>query len=167
MRPGLGAGITAVLALVALLVLAREPALLRVSPAGTPPAAAAPAQAAPTPIAPAEPVRDIFQFADSEAPAIEPEQPELAAEVEDASLDEAPAAEPERVRLVGVLRRGSGLLAALSVDGEVVLVAAGQSASGVTVVAVEEDLVRLQLPDGSERTLAVVEEDQTDGDAAR
>jgi hypothetical protein len=59
------------------------------------------------------------------------------------------------VRLVGLLWRTGRLVAALSLDGEVELAAPGETAAGVTVVAVAEDGVRVRRPDGSERLLVL------------
>jgi hypothetical protein len=59
------------------------------------------------------------------------------------------------VRLIGFVRRGGALVAALSVAGEVVLAAAGEAAGGFTVLSVDEEAgVRLRAPDGREFALA-------------
>jgi hypothetical protein len=56
------------------------------------------------------------------------------------------------VKLVGLVRQGDGLRAALALDGEIVLGAPGQKVSGYTIVSIDEDTgVVLNGPDG--RTL--------------
>jgi hypothetical protein len=100
--------------------------------------------------------RDPFRFANEE----------LAAREDRArSLPAAPAASPPpepspaRVRLVGFIRRGGVLRAALSVDGEVVLTAPGETTSGFRVLSVDEEGgVRILDPEGSETTLTLAEE---------
>jgi hypothetical protein len=54
---------------------------------------------------------------------------------------------------VGVVKRDGRLRAALSIGGEIVLLAAGESAGGVTVLAVQEDGVRLRGPDGRDEVV--------------
>jgi hypothetical protein len=56
---------------------------------------------------------------------------------------------------VGVVRRDGRLCAALAIGGEVVLLAPGESAGGVTVLAVQEDGVRLRGPDGRDEVVAL------------
>jgi hypothetical protein len=64
----------------------------------------------------------------------------------------SPASPP--LRLVGLLRQGSVVRAALSLGGEVSLVAVGDSAFGFTVRAIDEETgVRLAGADGTERLL--------------
>ena len=95
-------------------------------------------------------LRDIFRFAGEPVagrrPAVgpvprAPRQPEP-----------VPTAAPGP-RLVGLLRRSGKLVAALSLGGEVELAAAGESAAGVHVLAVDGDGVRIRRSDGSEATL--------------
>jgi hypothetical protein len=45
------------------------------------------------------------------------------------------------------------VLAALAADGEVVLAGPGEAAAGVTVVAVDDEGVRVRRADGSEEVL--------------
>jgi len=97
-------------------------------------------------------VRDVFRYAD-EGP-----RPTTAGGLSAARRAPGPAGEaaaPPRVRLVGIVWRGGTALAALAIDGELVLLAAGESASGHAVLAVGADAVRLRRPDGSEETLAL------------
>ena len=64
------------------------------------------------------------------------------------------------VRLVGLVRRGGQTRAALAVAGDTVVLAAGESAAGYTVVSIDEDEgVRVRTPDGSSIVLAA-ERDQ-------
>lgn len=61
---------------------------------------------------------------------------------------------PNPVTLVGFVRQGDNLRAALSVRGSVSVVAKGESADGYVVLAVDEDRgVTLRAPDGTEATL--------------
>jgi hypothetical protein len=65
----------------------------------------------------------------------------------------APTPEAD-VKLVGIVRRADGLRAALSVEGEVAVLAKGQSAQGYTVTDVSEDGgVRVRTPAGAEIVL--------------
>lgn len=66
-----------------------------------------------------------------------------------------PAPEPV-VRLTGFVRRGGTLRAALSVRGEVWLLAVGEAASGFTLLAADEEAgVRLRDPLGAELALGI------------
>lgn len=117
------------------------------------------AQEAPTkrvPPAPADfdlhEIRNIFRFAD--VPAASP------------GTDSDVAGEPDRVeppasapgvakgpRLVGLVRRADRLVAAVAVEGEVVLLAEGQSVAGFTVTGINEEGIRLRGPGGEDSTL--------------
>ena len=145
------AGLAVALLITALVLLALQSA--QRSPSSPSRTLPAPAVAnPPLPAPPADPVasRDIFQYADEPGP----EAHAMSSERETGVLEpEAPPA-PDGPRLVGVLRRGGRLVAALAVDGDVVLVAPGQSAAGAIVLSVDEESVRVRLADGSERTLA-------------
>jgi hypothetical protein len=69
-----------------------------------------------------------------------------------------PAPAPEPVRLVGLLRRGTRVKAALSIAGETHVLAGGESAGGYTVLGIDEDDgVRVKTPDGSVIVLAPAE----------
>lgn len=98
-----------------------------------------------------ERLRDVFHFAD-DAPRARPGSFEDSA---GARLETVPAADPAPVgpRLVGLVRRRGQLVAALALDGEVELAAAGETAAGVTVLSVTDERVRVRLGDGSERDL--------------
>jgi len=93
-------------------------------------------------------IRDLFRFAD--APARSPE----GAGREKARAQAARiAAPPPGPRLVGLVSRGGRMVAALAADGEVVLAGPGETAAGVTVLAVDEGGVRIRRPDGTEEVL--------------
>jgi len=69
-----------------------------------------------------------------------------------ASATASPTTPP--VKLVGVVRHPEGLRAALSVEREVLLVPAGHSAEGYTVVSIGDDgTVQIRTPQGEEMTL--------------
>ena len=95
-------------------------------------------------------LRDVFRFADEReaggAPAVRPPELERAPR---------PAPTPSGPRLVGLVRRSGRLVAALTLGGEVELAGPGESAAGVTVVAVSDDSVRIRNADGSESTLVL------------
>ncbi len=101
------------------------PAALRSVPAPVPPAA--------TPS-----LRNVFEYLDRPAPvpgrALPPRE---SAPVAPPSAEPREAASP--VRLVGIVRRGGELAAALSIDGEVVVLAKGETASGYAVLSIDED----------------------------
>lgn len=93
-------------------------------------------------------LRDVFRFADAPSPPARAQTGPAA----------GPANEPTPVpgpRLVGLVWRSGRLIAALAIDGEVVLAAAGEAVAGVTVVSVEADAVRVRRPDGTEETLTL------------
>ena len=93
-------------------------------------------------------IRDVFRFADEPLPAAHGEPTA-------ARVDGERAAAPAGPRLVGLVWRAGRLMAALFVDGEVELAGPGDSAAGVTVLAVGEEGVRVRRADGSEQTLAL------------
>jgi hypothetical protein len=62
---------------------------------------------------------------------------------------------PSPVALVGFVRQGGGLRAALSIRGSVSVLGKDESADGYVVLAIDEDRgVTLRAPDGTETTLA-------------
>jgi hypothetical protein len=99
---------------------------------------------------PADPagIRDVFRFADEPLPTAHGEPTA-------ARVDGERAAAPAGPRLVGLVWRAGRLMAALFVDGEVELAGPGDSAAGVTVLAVGEEGVRVRRADGREQTLAL------------
>lgn len=132
---------------------------------GSPPGAVRPAETSPPPGASpgrsaveavrdggvVAPRRNVFRFADERDAAPPPFDEALRAAPEGAGP--APPPSPAGPRLVGLVRRESGLLAALSFGGEVELAGEGETAAGVLVLAVGEDFVRIRGKDGSEVTL--------------
>lgn len=134
---------------VALLAVAR-PDGRPVPPVGT--TSEAPPTAAPVSPSPSavdlDAVRDIFRFEDEDSPvgeaAVAPR------EAPTATVPEAPG-----IHLVGLVRRGPRLLAALAIADEVLVLGAGESAGGYAVLDVSEDGVRLRDPQGHEETLAL------------
>ncbi len=93
-------------------------------------------------------LRDVFRFADEQ-----PRQAVLNSGPVRLSPPPTVAPAPAGPRLVGILRRSGRLVAALVSEGEVELAGPGESAAGVTVIAVREDGVTIRRPDGSETTL--------------
>lgn len=94
---------------------------------------------------PPAPTRNVFEYAGR------PETPPDPISVGPASLSPvSPPHEPEPpVRLVGLLRRGGRLRAALSLGGEVVIVGHGERAGQYSVLSIDDDRgVRLSGPDG-------------------
>ena len=94
--------------------------------------------------------RNVFEYADTVVRAAGPP----------ASLPAAPAVPPTTVvaapppapavRLVGLLRRGANLKAALAITGETYVLGAGESAAGYTVLGIDEDEgVRVKTPEGT------------------
>jgi hypothetical protein len=103
----------------------------------------------PVAIPPPEPARDPFQYLDDSAFRVHSPPPAREPKVE--VVAEPP---PAPLRLLGFVRRGDALLAALSLYGVVVTAGAGESAEGYQVLAVDEDAgVRLRGPDGAEVVL--------------
>src|SRR5439155_22509407 len=101
------------------------------------------------PTAPPRSLRNVFEYGDG-TPRVAAAAPAAAPP----SLLMAPAAPPPSappaVRLIGLVRRGGQLKAALAVVGKTVVLAPGESASGYTVVSIdEEEGVQLKAPDGS------------------
>jgi hypothetical protein len=95
-------------------------------------------------------IRDVFH-PDDERPRAAAAVARLRAPAREAS----PSAAPPGPRLVGLVSRGGRTLAALSADGEVLLAGPGETAAGVTVLAVDEDGVRVRRADGAEETLVL------------
>jgi hypothetical protein len=97
------------------------------------------------------PPRDPFRFGDVDRPGAPGSQPPAPIAV---PVPSPSGPEPPAVRLVGFVRRPGGLVAALSVMGEVILVGPGETASGFSVLAVDEEQgVRLRTPEGREMIL--------------
>jgi hypothetical protein len=136
------------LAAVALLVAGEE---------GTKPSAeeSAPPSSRPTRLAPAPPdvdlqqIRNIFRYGDG--PRVEQSLGHAA--TRPPVVDPVEASPPPRTRLVGLVERGGQRAAALSIDGEVVILGEGDSSSGFTVLVVGDEAVGLRGPEGEEETL--------------
>jgi hypothetical protein len=103
------------------------------------------------------PVRDIFEYVRGE----DPESPPPVRLTQAATLPAPPSLAgvepppPIGPRLVGIVRQGGVLRAALSVDGEVVVARAGERAGPYTVEAIDlDDGVRLRDASGTTLILA-------------
>jgi hypothetical protein len=118
------------------------------------PRATAVASAPPPPMMP---LRNLFEFGEDDAPiAPAPQRLHAVPAVESAPPPPEPAmdAPVHAVRLVGFVRRGGELRAALAVRGSVYVLGAGEEAEGYAVLAADEDVgVRLQDRDGVVLTL--------------
>jgi len=112
---------------------------------------AAPPSSLPGPAAtPWAPSRDLFRYADERAAGPAPSPPAVTAPRAEA----LPVSPPAAVRVVGLIRRGGQLKAALVVHGEMTVAGAGERAGRYTVVTVDEETgVRLRGPDGDETVL--------------
>jgi hypothetical protein len=108
----------------------------------------------------AAPVRDIFSYAGEEdtesgepAPAFE-SAPPAALSAPPSLADTAPPPMPDGPRLVGIVRQAGALRAALSVEGELVVVRVGERAGPYTVLSIdEENGVELREASGASVTL--------------
>jgi hypothetical protein len=94
-------------------------------------------------------IRDIFRYGDEER-----------VESRASKRDEAPEAVPDedpppmsRLRIIGLVHRAGSPVAALAIDGEVLLLREGETRAGFTVLGIRGETVRLRDPDGEERTL--------------
>jgi len=150
-RARLIASLGALAVVLAVLFLLREPgpgASARPSEDASPRRPAAPARAA-DPDLP-WPSRDPFRYADERR-----EGPARAAPPSVGSPPPAaPAATPSPVRLVGLVRKGGALKAAVSMWGETVVLGAGEESRGYRVLSIDDEGgVRLRGPDGTELTL--------------
>lgn len=148
--------VTSVLALAVVCAVAWTP---------RPRAAAPPSPIARRPSAPAPPAQDpsghpyplpdrnVFEFADRAPQAPAPAAlPPLVVPPPLALSSRAPSSEP--IRLVGFVKKGGALRAALSVEGTVSVLAAGEGAGGYSVLSVDEDAgVTVRTPDGAELLL--------------
>ena len=117
------------------------------------PRARARPQAHPASAPPEMPRRNVFEF-ESASPAPRPAPVFVAPTL---APPEAPAPSPEpTVRLVGLVRRGGALRAALAIAGETLVVGTGERAGDYIVIAVDEDGVRLRAADGATIILRAV-----------
>jgi hypothetical protein len=118
---------------------------------------AAPTRAVAEPVAmPSSSLRNVFEYAEASVRAAGP--PRAVRSVAPTVVTEPRVPlppPPPAVRLVGLLRRGSHLKAALAITGETYVLGSGESAAGYTVVGIDEDEgVRVKMPDGSTIVLA-------------
>jgi len=94
------------------------------------------------------PLRNVFEYVSAASRPAAPARSVAAV----APIAAAPAASPPGpppLRLVGLLRRGAQVKAALAIMGETVVLASGESAGGYTVLAIDDDEgVRVRTPDG-------------------
>lgn len=114
--------------------------------------ATAPARPASQPTMAEPPSRNPFEYAEEgvhrprSLPAPSVTLPQLSAP--------APPEPASQVRLVGLVRQGGALKAALALSGDIVVVGEGESVEGYTVLSLEEESgVRLRAPDGAEIAL--------------
>ena len=98
--------------------------------------------------APSPSLRNVFEYVSAASRPALPAPRMAVAPVASAAMAFSPA--PPPVRLVGLLRRGAQVKAALALMGETIVLASGESAGGYTVMAIDEDEgVRVRTPDGS------------------
>ena len=96
---------------------------------------------------PSPSLRNVFEYVSAASRPAPPAPSTAVAPVSSAALAPPPA---PPLRLVGLLRRGAQVKAALAILGETVVLASGESAGGYTVMAIDEDEgVRVRTPDGS------------------
>lgn len=122
-----------------------------------PPEPAARTQAAPPPRAASPdvpwPARDPFRYVDERRPATT--RPRAMIPIAPLPSRPEPPASASPLRLIGLVRKGGTLKAALSLWGETVVLGEGEESRGYRVLSVDEEGgVRLKGPDGSELSLA-------------
>ena len=154
MRVRLLVAALALMAVAAFLIRGTGPGAASAPPpqAAAPHVAARPAGVLPPPPVRRIPTRNIFEYAeDRRAPAPPPVAPPPPYVV-----PEGPAPSPSpAVRVVGLVRRGAELKAALVVEGEMAVVGKGDRAGRYTVLEVDDEAgVRLRGPAGEEMVLA-------------
>ena len=150
-RLPLAAAVVAALAIVVSrgVVPAPPPGGASVAPAprhtGATPSTEAPPDTAPE--RPPVPLRNPFRYADEARTGFRPQPaPALWAPVPVVSA-------PPEIRFLGLVRRGGGLKAALSISGDVSLVAPGEEVAGYVLLSIDEDTVRVRRPGGGEAVL--------------
>jgi hypothetical protein len=136
----------------ALLILASEgPGQTNPEAGSAPPRAESPAHVRPTPpdvdlLA----IRNIFRYSD--APRVESRSVGEADAGELETSETLPPA-PARVRVVGLVHRAGMPVAALAIDGEVILLRTGETGAGFTVLGIGDEAIQLRDPEGNETTL--------------
>jgi len=153
-RTTLIAGAATLAVLLAALLLWRGPAPGATAPSAERPRRPPPAAAARAPDPDLRwPSRDPFRYADQRAAGAAPPAP---APIAPPPLPPpAPTPSPNPLRLIGLVRRGGALKAALSMWGETVVLGEGEESRGYKVLSVDEERgVSLRGPDGAEVSLA-------------
>jgi hypothetical protein len=97
-------------------------------------------------------IRDIFRYADRTPVESRPGSSAMQPPIPDPT---EVSEEESRARLVGLMRKGGRPVAALVIDGEVVVLGEGESSGGFTVIAVDAEAVSLWDPEGEAETLLV------------
>ena len=151
MKAMLGTGV-GVLAVVLAIVLLRAPgpaASAKPAENRAPPLSAPPARAA-DPDLP-WPARDPFRYAEEHRQGATSAPAPINAAPSPAP---APTASANPLRLIGVVRKGGTVKAAVSLWGETAVMAVGEESRGYKVLSIDDEgAVRLRGPDGSELTL--------------
>jgi hypothetical protein len=91
------------------------------------------------------PSRDPFRYV---APTVRPAAPVIVDRAR--STPPSPVATVPPVKLVGLVRRGAQIKAALGVNGEVLIAGVGEVVGAYTVLSIEDDAVRLRDAVGAE-----------------
>ena len=95
------------------------------------------------------PARDPFRYAEEHRQGTASAPPPIKA-----APSPAPAPSANPLRLIGVVRKGGTVKAAVSLWGETVVMAEGEESRGYKVLSIDDEGgVRLRGPDGSELTL--------------
>jgi hypothetical protein len=95
-------------------------------------------------------IRNIFRYGDE--PGV-PGRPVEELEASEPAPSGASPPPPARVRIVGLVIRAGAPVAALAIDGEVILLREGESTLGFTVLGIRDEAIRLRDPEGNETTL--------------
>jgi hypothetical protein len=99
-------------------------------------------------------LRNVFEYSDVVRPVAPPASRPVAAATLPPLTMPSPSPSPA-VRLVGLVHRAGRTRAALAVAGDTVVLGAGETAAGYTVVSIDEDEgVRVRTPDGTIIVLA-------------
>ena len=95
------------------------------------------------------PARDPFRYADERRQGAAPAPPPTAT-----APPPVPVASADPLRLIGLVRKGGTVKAAVSMWGETMVMGVGEEARGYKVLSIDDEGgVRLRGPDGSELTL--------------
>jgi hypothetical protein len=146
----------AVLAMILAVLLLRERGpVASPRPAPRPaPTPATPLSRAPDPDLP-WPARDPFRYSDERPPGASLPRPMIPVAPPSFGSGPSPVASANPLRLIGLVRKGGTLKAALSMFVETVVLGEGEESRGYRVLSVDEESgVRLKGPDGAELSLA-------------